>query len=388
MVKVIDSIMGSGKTDWAIKYMNDNAERRFIYITPFNDEISGRVIPACPALGFEFAEEGRKVAGFARQLSEGKNIVATHECLKRIDTEVIKVIEEYGYTLILDEALQVIKEIRLKQADVEFLKTNFIDVDERGRVAWKAEHDNYDGVFKGLKNMTETGELTLMKNMFFWKMSDRLFRAFKDVYILTYIFPGQLQKYYFDISEIEYQVYELDKGNLIPHSGEYRNDLKPLIDIYEGSINEVGKNKKALSRGWFATNREGKTKLKKNIYNYFFNIANVGSKGCLWTTFKTQQKNLQGNGYIRAFLPCNARGTNKYRHTTAVAYAANRYMNPQIKNYLKEIYELEFNEDLWALSEMLQFIWRSAIRDRKPIQVYVPSKRMRELLHDYLDNKI
>ena len=29
-VKVIDSIMGSGKTEWAIAYMNANRQKRFI----------------------------------------------------------------------------------------------------------------------------------------------------------------------------------------------------------------------------------------------------------------------------------------------------------------------------------------------------------------------
>ena len=43
------------------------------------------------------------------------------------------------------------------------------------------------------------------------------------------------------------------------------------------------------------------------------------------------------------------------------------------------------DEDGFALSEMIQFIWRSAIRDGKEITLYVPSSRMRNLLLDWLE---
>lgn len=70
--------MGSGKTQWAIAHMNANADQRFIYITPYNDEIEHRIIPECLKLNFKFAKEGRKFNDFKLQLEQGKNIVATH----------------------------------------------------------------------------------------------------------------------------------------------------------------------------------------------------------------------------------------------------------------------------------------------------------------------
>ena len=44
------------------------------------------------------------------------------------------------------------------------------------------------------------------------------------------------------------------------------------------------------------------------------------------------------------------------------------------------------DEDGFALSEMLQFIWRSAIRDNKEINIYIPSSRMRNLLVGWINN--
>jgi len=44
------------------------------------------------------------------------------------------------------------------------------------------------------------------------------------------------------------------------------------------------------------------------------------------------------------------------------------------------------HNDLHALSEMLQLIWRTRIRKFESINVYVPSSRMRGLLQDWLDS--
>jgi hypothetical protein len=42
------------------------------------------------------------------------------------------------------------------------------------------------------------------------------------------------------------------------------------------------------------------------------------------------------------------------------------------------------DEDKYALSIMIQWLWRSAIRDGREISVYIPSKRMRTLLKEWI----
>ena len=43
------------------------------------------------------------------------------------------------------------------------------------------------------------------------------------------------------------------------------------------------------------------------------------------------------------------------------------------------------DEDTWALSELIQWIFRSAIRENNEINVYIPSERMRNLLIEWLN---
>ena len=92
---------------------------------------------------------------------------------------------------------------------------------------------------------------------------------------------------------------------------------------------------------------------------------------------------MQSAGYASRFIPCNARATNDYRDRTVLAYCANLFMNPFVRRYLAVDGVMPSNDD-YALSIMIQWIWRSAIRDGKPVDVYIPSKRMRTLLQEWI----
>ena len=58
-------------------------------------------------------------------------------------------------------------------------------------------------------------------------------------------------------------------------------------------------------------------------------------------------------------------------------------MNVSTKSFYKR-YNVQVSEEGYALSTMLQWIWRSAIREGKDINIYIPSKRMRTLLIDWI----
>ena len=47
---------------------------------------------------------------------------------------------------------------------------------------------------------------------------------------------------------------------------------------------------------------------------------------------------------------------------------------------------VKIDEDAWALSEMIQFLFRGCIRDDKPMELYIPSSRMRNLLIGWLNS--
>ena len=59
-IKIVDSIMGSGKSQMAIQMMNEDVESDFIYITPYLDEIR-RIKQNCTNRKFTEPKEDRKI---------------------------------------------------------------------------------------------------------------------------------------------------------------------------------------------------------------------------------------------------------------------------------------------------------------------------------------
>ena len=46
--------------------------------------------------------------------------------------------------------------------------------------------------------------------------------------------------------------------------------------------------------------------------------------------------------------------------------------------------DVKVDENTFALSELIQWMFRSQLRDGKKINIYIPSKRMRTLLENWL----
>ena len=170
---------------------------------------------------------------------------------------------------------------------------------------------------------------------------------------------------------------------------DFRKKAKELINILDNKkLNAVGDSTNALSKKWFIRQTKaddsGLKQLKNNILNYFQNICKSPSADNMWTCYKDYQTKLKGKGYSKGWIPCNSRATNDYADKVNLAYCINRYINPFYKAFF-EVRNISINEEKFALSELLQWIWRSQIRQGKPVNIYIPSKRMRELLEDFLD---
>jgi hypothetical protein len=61
-------------------------------------------------------------------------------------------------------------------------------------------------------------------------------------------------------------------------------------------------------------------------------------------------------------------------------------INPNLSHFF-ESKDIVFDNNLYALSELIQVIWRSNIRvadSTDKVYVYIPNRRMRELFKDWL----
>lgn len=403
-IKIVDSIMGSGKSSYAIQLMNTDNEDKYVYITPFLDEVK-RVKDSCDRRKFyDPQDKGKgKLHSFHELLLSCKDVASTHALFTNANETTEDLILNDEYILILDEVMDVVKEVKLKKNDLDvLLKMDFIRVNEECEVSWNKDKLEVDTKYNEIKEMCLSNTLFLINNtLMLWTFPANIFKAFKEVYVMTYLFDSQVQKYYYDLFDIEYEYYYVTKEN-----GRYilktkdinyvedRNDIKQLIHIYEGNLNNVAIRHNALSSTWFKNTNKAKYDteplqaiLKNNLYNYFCNITDTKSDVNMWTTFKSARTKLKGKGYAKGFIPFNTRATNEFKEKGSLAYCVNVYMLPNIKNFFNNK-RIHVDEELYALAELLQWIWRSRIREGHEINLYIPSKRMRGLLVRYLDCEI
>ena len=404
-IKVIDSPMGAGKTSYLIQMIKRNTENKYMFITPFLDEVD-RIITTCKENKFSQptnkAKNGSKLESLKKLVSKGKNVVSTHALFSIADEELIKLIKSQGYILILDEVMDVVSSADIKKSDIEMLfNENKIKVEEPyNKVIWLDE--NYDGKFNNIKNMANNDSLYYVnKTLMVWSLPVSIFDCFEEVFISTYMFDAQIQKYYYDYFEMEYEYYHIErnisaykivKTISFDYDNEFKKKAKGLINIIDNEkLNAIGdsygngKYETALSKTWYYKNKDNdliKT-LKKNMSNFFRHYCEDKSELNMWTTFNDYKQLLKGKGYTKGFIPCNSRATNQYSHKKNCAYVINRYLNPFYESFFIQR-GITIDQDKYALSEMLQWIWRSAIRNDEPINVYIPSERMRNLLVTFL----
>ena len=387
-VKVVSSIMGSGKTTWAINYINNASPlERFIYITPLLDECK-RIITS--ATNRDFVEPsqnvtgGRKLTSLKQLIENGKDIAASHRLFEMADDELRELLRENNYTLILDEVMNVVSKASVSPADMRLLRDKgFIEI-ENYRVKWTASELDYDyGVYDDIKLQAQSGTLFYMNDTFLiYAFPPSIFETFSSVYVLTYLFDAQLMKYYFDLYDIPYELQSIKDGELVPYNErlEKREELRKLINLYEGNHNRHGEPSNAFGVRWFGRQSdESLEEIRKSMQSYVRKIAKAKTKDIMWTTKKNYMHDLKGKGYTKGFVPCNARATNEYQHCTTLMYMYNRFINP-IESKFFEGHGIPVDQNKLAVSDLLQWIWRSNIRQGGQINLYMPSSRMRELL--------
>lgn len=404
-INVIDAMCGKGKTSWAIQYMNDNTDKKFIYITPFLSEVE-RVKESCYMRVFREPDiqkgRGKKLNHFNKLIDSGCNIVSTHAMFKNIDEETIAALKKNNYTLIMDEVMNVIEKFNITKDDLRMLiKTEYLCIDEiTGKLHWNKDKKDYVGEHVALMNATLNGDVYHEGgNVIFWTFPVNIFDLFGEVYIMTYLFKGQLQRYYYDFHKIKYKYHSVDKrfGKYI--LSDYTDisglEYKHLVNICNHEkLNRIGELKpksNPLSSSWYAKQKKIKSDsldvLKKNLSNYYKNIVKSKSDKFMWTTYKDYSNKLCGKGYSKSFVSVTSRATNQYKDRYNLAYCVNLYMNPTELQFFEKR-RVNTNSDIWALSEMIQWIWRSQIRENEPINIYIPSERMRNLLESWLDGNL
>lgn len=448
MITVIDAPCGAGKTEWAIKHMNDHPQDKFIFVTPFLSEVERIKLNTRLAfydpqhyqrtdlLGGE-AGSKTKLEDFNDLLSAGRNIATTHTTFTNATQETIRILQENSYNLILDETVDVLLPLndlitspsyRMNQKNARLMLDNhIISVDENCRVHWTGGQQPIDGEerhsFWEVQLYAENGNLLLIDGQFFlWEFSPEIFKAMESVTVLTYQLEGSFLCPYLQLHGMPYGKSGVtgtyDSGfSIVPYTVDMnqRKKWKQLITLYDDI---KGTDFRSLSASFYRKHikdhpRSPEAKEVQCALQRFFRSVKAKPNDVMWACPKDCRNNVAPRGYkltreltddekrghtqaqleeyaddhgLRCWVASTARATNQYSDRHILAYMLDLYPNPEISKYFGR-QGVSLSRDTFALAGLIQWIWRSAIRRGEPITLFLAAPRMKKLFVEWLNGE-
>src|SRR5690554_2552791 len=427
-IRVISSMPGSGKTSWVFGHMRSNQDERWIFVSPYlkecggldtaNDEYhKGRIREELPEMDFQTPtpqhKGGSKSKAFKELLKQGHNISTTHQLWKMMDSECAEIIHKQQYKIVIDESLNLVETYEeFDQMDLRVaLHGRMIIPDgDDPRLIWNDEaYPNYTkGKFMEIKHLCEVGALYLYgQEVVIHQVPPQAILAAKEVIVLTYGFKHSIMGAWCEVCRIPYEIDTTVK--LYKSNEEIRQELLERINLIDTpksfiKMNEETK-KSVLTKSWFEEvykdeHKKEITSSLKYVVDKKFDKGNI-----FWTTFKDYKDDLKGKRYTRSktitldgrtwkrepFVAKNMRASNEYRDCTNCIYLVDVRVNPYLKGYLSRHGARMFNENVYSLLEMLQFIFRGAIRNKQDdplgnhLNLFIGSPRMKRLLEVWLE---
>lgn len=313
-ITIIDSIMGSGKTSWAIQQMNHSHTERYIFCSAFSDEIE-KVKTDCPDLHFHEAayKPDEELAELHKLIKNGQNIVTLHKVFAHANKETVELLNNSDYILMLDGSFDICHDFNDCSPEESFpldvfdlagkMREKKISLDENRYVKWEAEMPERYNLWANFAKLANDGTLLCPINpTVAWEFPHEVFAKFKQVYIMDYMFDATMMAIY-----LKYHGFRYEKKSVTFDGGQfiltkYTEDFKKRRDI---ALNvEICQHKKmnayshpALGKLWFSQRKvydEQTRKLKNNIFNFCYHLADAKSEEVMWTA--------QTDNY-RAFAP-------------------------------------------------------------------------------------
>ena len=427
MITIVDAVMGTGKSTWAIDEINKHPEKKYIILTPPKTEVtrykegisSAHNGSRSDVIALDDDGIGTKTSQLKDAIQDGKTVVTTHNLFTRLDREGFRMISDQGdYELIIDETIELVGEKLINQDDLQMLvETRKIwitptRIEGMFTIETDINGDDYKGSFKNFINAANGQHVyKVNKAAVVFVVPPEKLTIFKNVHIMTYLADGSETHCWLQLHKLDFDHKELKrdkKGHkLIPHSLMYSgSDFKHLITIFDDKkLNSIGVKKRSttghpLSHTWFkTTGARRKNDLKQlgnHTENFFKNKMKVKSVDILWTCPKGKEEH-DGKGKIRkmvkksyfdpaktkTWLAYTTRATNDYKNRHFLAFLLNVFPRPAISRFFRE-HGITMNQERIALSTLVQWIWRSAIREKEAITIYLPSERMRKILKGWL----
>ena len=404
-VEVLDRIMGSGKTSALLKWLKP--EMNFIFVTPLLTEAEDRIKSVRPDLAVKCPEpiktkiDGQWVNSKAEDLLlllQGReNIATTHALLRNADERHWKLIQQFNYIIILDEEINLIESFSgVTSADMLWLFDNgHLSRDaSNGRLTFNDTSVIEDFKYAEVKEMCRKGMLYSANRSNKFVVSclpiDVLMCA-NRVIVLTYMFKGSVLDQFLALHGVTWKEFtEVSVPKLLP--SDYAHLLKDVSDSAYSPYEKL----KLTQSSWAKMGREDVLQVEKTIYNVFRHyVADecgfAVPKYYVQRIGKTKNRLVKPKGKIHkvgqeTWLYPKCRATNEYANKRVMVYALDVYPNSAIQAYMSDM-GCVIDEKAYALSQLVQWLWRGCIRNGEAMTAVVLAPRMRKLLQAWLNDE-
>ncbi|KUJ79947.1 hypothetical protein AVO44_07180 [Ruegeria profundi] len=395
--------------------------KRYLVVTPLLSECEriirdARVAFMQPEVIQDDPEIDTKKDHLIALLEARHNVVTTHAMFNNLaDVEKMGLLD--GYEIIIDEVMSVVDDgyrVKKKTWEQFYVNDGYVDINpDTGLITptdlW-VEHleDVDDALSTSLYHAANAGRLYhLSDGINLAVMPEGLLKAGNSLTVYTYKAEGSIMFAYLKrlgldpvhdtgSPEIEQrfvrQARELItvkdirtlRGINLSYTSQTKTNSKKLDELVPKALSGLRRNR--MSEVWLP---DILITTPKSKWYRKGKDPKIGECGELLTPFKPgpyasgSRLSPAGHTEVRAtWVPNTTRGTNDYKHCTHAIYLYDQNINPSILNWFGG--PKVISNDDYALTELIQWLWRTQVRDGYPITLFLPSQRMQELLLNWL----
>ena len=331
---------------------------------------------------------------------QGCNVATTHALYADVAMLARRgLLDEYD--TIADEVLDVCAQVpgtSARSFDQFYIECGHAIVDSDGQVRptpkWDAEVDTVsDTLREQLYRLARAGMLYRVDDTFFmWALPKELLTSGRSFTVYTYMAEGSMFLAYLKKLGIAWH-HDRDASQ----DAEFRRRAQSLIGLRSidrlarSNLSFTGQaNNAALGKHVSAALRGLRRGALKDVP--LENVPVTCRKDRWFEKGEDAPRKRKAGPYARGtklfegveWIANTTRGTNNYAHTSHLIYLYDQNMNPYIRRWLGLGGGREA-QDRYALSELIQWVYRSRVRRGEPIVLYLPSERMQRLLREWMD---
>lgn len=399
---IVDRPCGSGKTSTLLlPSLKDGGPH--LVVVPFLTE-ADRIVQEAPVPFVQPSDtSGTKTENLRDLLVDRQNVVVTHNLYARVALLCREGLLD-GYSIHIDEVPDVCTQMEGKTSASwsEFYVGNgYVLVDTTtGKVSPTGKWDDRveevaDTLDTRIYRAAKAGCLFLVSGTFLmWAMPEELLKSGLSIRVYTYRAEGSLLAAYLRRLKIPARHdYSVSADEVFRRQAKRLIEVKTIPSV-DRSVNPRAPEFRWSMTGQDRTRRQGD--LLKRVSSALRNLRRYDLKDVpVQNIMLTCPKALwEGKGGYRTgsrmgdvnWVGNTTRGTNRFIECGHLIYLWDQHINPFVRSWLG-LDDRRANDE-YALSELIQWVYRSRVRRGEPITLYLPSSRMRSLFQGWLDGEI